>query len=51
MQEEELQTSVLCYFFLVEYFDVAGLMNILAQLSDRIHHLYPNAGGLSTQTF
>ena len=40
MKEEKLQTSVLghCYCFLVEYLAVAGLMNFLTQLSDRIHH-------------
>ena len=31
MQEKKLQTSELCFF--------AGLMNLLTQLSDRIHHL------------
>ena len=40
MQEEELQTSVVCfcYCFLAAYLALAGLMNFLAQLSDRIHH-------------
>ena len=40
MQEEKLQTSVLChcYCVLVEYLALAGLMNFLAQLSDKIHH-------------
>jgi len=39
MQEEELQTSVLCHCcFSVEYHALAGLMNLLAQLSDRRHH-------------
>ena len=39
-REEKLQTSVpcLCYCFLVEYLALAGLMNFLAQLSDKIHH-------------
>ena len=41
MQEDELQTSVLyhisCFLF-AEYLALAGLMNLLAQLSDRIHH-------------
>ena len=40
--EEKLQTSVpcLCYCFLVEYeyLALAGWMNFLAQLSDKIHH-------------
>ena len=38
MQEEELQTSVLChcYCFLLAYLALAGQMNLLAQLSDRI---------------
>ena len=36
-QEEELQTSLLCYCycFLVEYLALAGLMNLLAQLVDK----------------
>ena len=40
MPEEELQTSVVCfsYCFLAAYLALAGLMNFLAQLSDRIHH-------------
>ena len=40
MPEEKLPTSLhcLCYCFLVEYLALAGLMNFLAQLSDRIHH-------------
>ena len=40
MQEEELQTSVVCfcYCFLAAYLALAGLMIFLAQLSDRIHH-------------
>ena len=40
MQEEKLQTSVLCrcYFVLVEYLAMAGLMNFLAQSSNRIHN-------------
>ena len=39
-REEKLQTSVpcLCCCFLVEYLALAGLMNFLAQLSDKIHH-------------
>ena len=39
-REEKVQTSVpcLCYCFLVEYLALAGLMNFLAQLSDKIHH-------------
>ena len=39
MQEQKLQTSVLChcYCFLAEFLALAGL-NLLAQLSDRIHH-------------
>ena len=40
MQEEVLQTSLLCHYycFLVEYLALAGLMNLLAQLSDTIYH-------------
>ena len=40
MQEEELQTSVLChcYCFFLAYLALAGLMNLLAQLLDRIIH-------------
>ena len=37
-REEKLQTSVPCLCFLVEYLALAGLMNFLAQLSDKIHH-------------
>ena len=37
--QEEIQTYVFChrYCFLAEYLALAGL-NLLAQLSDRIHH-------------
>ena len=40
MQEEELQASVFChcYCFLVTYLALAGLMNLLDQLSERIHY-------------
>ena len=35
--EQDLQLAPAC-FFLAEYLALAGLMNFLAQLSDKIHH-------------
>ena len=54
MQEEELQTSVLCYpyCFWVEYLALAGLMNHLAQLSKREHNFKVyNLMPLASQAF
>ena len=54
MQEDELQTSVLyhisCFLF-AEYLALAGLMNLLAQLSEKKHHFRVYPIGLSYQGF